>query len=365
MLKYPHTLIICFLSSIAFQNNAQVLQSTNFIKGGISDAEKVMKAYLSPLENGIGVTASQSNTILFKGESTSKWKFGLSLSIEGTIVNAKDKSYDFNDLNLEEFHTSDPSKTTGQTISGNDQTISLESNNTYKSPSVQFPFYTEKPILRLNSPKGIDLGVIPFARLHFVAEKEGNLIELKFLPSIKFSQNTVGVFAIGASIQHNLETSFSALKDFPVDFYIKTGYDYSRIRYFLDIKPDENELSFSNPIDEVEYEDQVFQMSSTSVPIQISVVKPIRKFSFALSTGYNIVLSSVELKGNYPVYSSDPTNSFNVTVDNFRDPIHYKRNFDHFFIGVATTYRSDHFNLSLKYNHSKYKNLGVSFMLFL
>lgn len=363
MFKQNYILITFFISSFAFMNNAQVLESTDFIKGGVSDAEKVMKAYLSPLENGIGINSAQSSVTLFKGENSSKWKFGLSLSIEATIIKTKDRSFNFNDLNLQEFHVSDPSQTTGQTISGNNQTISLESNKTYKSPSIQFPFYTIKPMLKLNSPKGIGLGIIPFTRIHFLAEKNGNLIALNLLPSIKFSQHTIGVFAIGASIQHNLETSFTALKDFPLDFYIKTGYDFNRIRYFLDIKPDESELSFSNPTNSKDYENQVFQMNITTIPIQLSVVKPIKKFSFAISTGYNIVLSAANLKGNYPVYTNDPTNNFNVVVDNFSNPIQYKRNFNHFFIGLATTYRTEHFNLSLKYNHSNSKNLSVSFML--
>jgi len=363
MLRQNYILITYFISSFAFMNNAQVLESTNLIKGGVSDAEKVLKAYLSPLENGIGMNSSQSSVILFKGENTSKWKFGLSLSIEATLIKKKDRSFNFNDLNLQEFHASDPSKTTGQTISGNNQTINLESNKTYLSPSTQFPFYTDKPMLKLNSPKGIGLGVIPFTRIHFIAEKNGNLIALNLLPSFKFSQNTIGVFAIGASIQHNLETSFTALKDFPLDFYINTGYNYNRIRYFLDIKPDESELSFSNPTNDKDYENQVFQMNVTTIPIQLSVVKPVKKFSFAISTGYNIILSVADLKGNYPVYRNDPTSSFNIVVDNFSNPIHYKSNFDHFFIGLSTTYRSEYFNMSLKYNHSNSKNLSVSFML--
>jgi hypothetical protein len=356
--KAIYLLLIVF---IAYNHSfAQISSSANFIKGGKGDAVKIVSAYLLPVETALCFNGANNNMLLFKSNKTTDLNFGISLNLTSSFVNSEDYTYDIKELDLTEFEAQDPNKTIAQTIAGNESTIVLQTKDKYRVPTSSYPFYTEKPILTFNSPKGINTTSVSFPVFNLFVEKQGNLIDLKILPPLKISSKSLRLFNIGVNLQHNLETTLKFMTDFWVDLYISGGYNYNKITYYLDIKPNENNLTFSPSSDNGPYDNQEFLIHSVSIPFRLIIVKQYQNFSFALGSGYNITNSKVEMNGKYPVYKTDPTNTFQVIADDIEDPFQYTRGFNKVSFDIGVNYRIKHFSAGLKYTYSYYKNIDLS-----
>lgn len=359
MIKFKLIISIALLS-LSFNIKAQVSNSANFIKGGESDVVKIVSAYLMPVEQAVLFNGANNNMLMFKHKNNDNFNYGLGIDLTASFVNSNDYTYDVNELNLEGFEVANPNNTIAQTASGSEETIVLQTKDKYKIPSFSYPFYTNQAILSLNSPKGTSSSYIPYALIHLFVEKNGNLINVKVLPPIKINDNAIGLFNMGIYVQHNLETSIAFLKDFPIDLYVSGGFNYNRIIMYLDIKPDEEGLTFSTDIDNESYDNQELQMHSKSIPIRLIVLKPYNDFSFFVSAGYNMLNSLVRMLGNYPIYSSDPSNQFNIVAFDVKDPFEYSRGFNNFSATAGVNYRTNHLNITLSFNYSYYKNVAFS-----
>ena len=356
--KAVYLLILVFLFS--GQSYAQISSSANFIKGGEDDAVKIISAYLLPVERSMCFNGANNNMFLFKSNKTSDINFGLSLNLTSSFVNSDNYTYDVKELNLTDFEVQDPNKTIAQTVAGNESTIVLQTKDKYKVPSLSYPYYKEEPILTLNSPEGKNSTIIPFAIFNMFAEKQGNIVDVNILPPVKILNNTVKLFNIGVNLQHNLETSLNFMSDLWFDLYVSGGYNYNTITYYLDVKPDENSLTFSPSSDNGPYDNQKFIIHTVSVPLRLTIVKQLHNFSFALGGGYNITNSNVKMIGKYPVYETDPSNTFQVIVDDIDDPFKYARDFNKISFDLGVNYRIKHFSAGLKYTYSYYKNIDLT-----
>lgn len=355
--------VICLLFllfAVFSQSSAQITSSANFIKAGKDDAVKIISAYLLPVERALCFNGANNNMFLLKSSKTSDFRFGLGFNLTTSFINADDYTYDVNKLNLEEFEVQDPNNTIAQTFAGNENTIILETKDKYRIPSSIYPFYEQKPILSLNSPKGKDKTNIPFPVLNLFVEKQGSLIDIKILPPLKIPAYSLKVFNIGVNVQHNLETSLKFISEFSFDLYISGAYNYNKITYYLDVKPNENSLTFSPTGDNGPYDNQEFQIHSRSIPLRLIIVKQISNFSFLFGGGYNITNSKDMMLGKYPVYSSDPSNNFQIIVDDIEDPFQYTNQFNKFSFDAGVNYHVNHFFSSLKYTYSYYKNVDLT-----
>lgn len=356
-------LTLIFLLSTSLCTHAQITSSTNFIKGGENDAIKIISAYLMPIERALCFNGANNNMQIFN--TNSEIQIGIGLNLTASFINSKDFTYDVNDLNLEAFEAANPNNTIAQTFAGNDNTIVLQTQDKYKVPTTTYPFYSEKPILSLNSPDGKSQTSIPFPLIHLFAEKQGNLVELKLLPPFLIDNSTVGLFNIGINIQHNLKTSLEFMSDFWADVYISGGFNYNRIIYYLDIKPNEQALTFSTQSDNGPYDDQKLHIRAKSLPIKISFVKTYNNFSFFASTAYNAMFSLVKMTGKYPVYTTDPSNQFQIISTDIADPFEYTQTFNKFSLDIGVNYQKNRIISGLKYTHSYYKNINLSFAFIL
>lgn len=354
-------LIILYALLVTGTVEAQICTSANFIKGGKNDAEKIISAYLLPVERALCFNGANNNLLIFKQKDKTDFRFGIGSNLTSSFINSNDFTYDVNNLNLEEFEPANPQQITAQTIAGSGNTIVLQTKDKYRIPSSTYPFYTNKPILTLNSPEGNNTTNISFPHLNLFAEKQGNFIELKILPAFKIENSTIGLFNVGANIQHNLETSLKFLSEMWLDVYISVGYNYNRITHYLDIKPDEDDLIFSSQSDNGPYDNQELQIHSKSMPIKLYFVKQISNFSFSVGSSYNATISKVKMIGNYPVYSTDPANLFQIIATDVSDPFQYTRNFNNFSFEAGVNYQTKRFSIGLKYSHSFYKNIDLSF----
>jgi len=342
------------------QSNAQISSSANFIKGGKEDAVKIISAYLLPVERGLCFDGANNNMLLFKSDRATDFNFGMSINLTSSLVNSNDFTYNTNALNLTEFEAQDPTKTIAQTAAGNENTIVLQTKKKYRVPTSTNPFYEEKPILALNSPKGNDATAVSFPVFNFFAEKQGNLVDIKILPPLKISSKSLGLFNIGINVQHNIETSLKSISDLWFDLYVSGGYNYNRVTNYLDVKPNESNLTFSPSSNNGPYDNQKLLIHSVSIPLRLTFLKQLHNFSLAMGGGYNITNSKVELVGKYPVYKADPSDTFQIIVTDIEDPFKYTRDFNKVSFDLGVNYRIKHLSAGLKYTNSYYSNVDFS-----
>ncbi len=342
------------------QLHAQISSSANFIKGGKDDAIKIISAYLLPVERGLCFDGANNNMLLFKSDKATDFNFGMSINLTSSLVNYNDFTYNTNELNLTEFEAQDPNRTIAQTAAGNESTIMLQTKKKYRVPTSSNPFYEEKPILVLKSPKGNDATAISFPVFNFFVEKKGNLIDIKILPPIKISSKSLGLFNIGINVQHNIETSLKSISELWFDLYVSGGYNYNRVTNYLDVKPNESNLTFSPSSNNGPYDNQKLLIHSVSIPLRLNFVKQLYNFSFSMGGGYNITNSKVELVGKYPVYKADPSDTFQIIVTDIKDPFKYTRYFNKVSFDFGVNYRVKHLSAGLKYTNSYYSNVDFS-----
>ena len=329
--------------------------------GSISDAKKMTKAYLEPVEHGLGVSGNAGNINFTK--SKRKIHFNLGMSIAGALTPKSDRTYDINELDLEEIVASDPNNTIAQTIAGDRKEIEIESKSTYYKPSLSYPFYREIPIVELETPQGAGVPVTPYPVVFAGLYGYGTHINVKFLPNVSPSTNAE-LYFYGLNIQHNLDEFIPKIKEWPVQLAVSVGYEYSHLLYKLDISADEGKTGVVVGPDNGPYDNQEMTLDITSIPMQLVAYHDFSGLTLYGGIGYNLTTSDFALKGNYPVYVGDPTDFFKLTVTDITDPYSYSRKFNDFRLDVGLNYQIGFMKFMASYSLSKYQvfhmGLGVT-----
>ena len=344
------------LSTALIAQNFEIITS-----GSISDAKKMTSAYLKPIEIGLGLAGNSGNINFTK--SKRKIHFNIGISISGALTPKSDRTYDINQLELEEIVASDPNNTIAQTISGGREETSIESKSIYYKPALSYPFYKEVPIVELETPQGGGVPVAPYPVLTAGLYGYGTHINAKLLPNLSPTTNAELVF-YGLSIQHNLDEFIPKIKEWPVQFAISGGYEYSHMRYKLDITADEGKSGVVISPENGPYDNQEITMTVTSIPVQLVAYHDFSGFTLYGGIGYNFTTADVALKGNYPVYVGDPMDFFKLTVTDIVDPYDYSNEYNNFRLDFGLNYQIGFMKFMASYSLSKYQvfhmGLGVA-----
>lgn len=354
MKKLYLILLIVFANIYSF---SQVITSTHFVQASISDGEKLTKAYLSPLEHAMAFANGDGNINFTNSEKKFTFNFGIMVSSVSTM--GKDKTFDVNSLGLTEIEASNPSKTIAQTFFGEETSIEMQTNSTYYIP--EFPFgYTEKPIAKFNTAKGSGVGLLPMPVLNMNVYAYGTHLSVSGLAKINIPETNGDIYSIGFSLQHNLGQFIKSIDDLPIEISVLSGYQKTKLNYFLDIKPDETRTELSLQ-DNGPYDNQVLIINTFAIPIELIISKAIKGFNFYGFMGYTFQNSSVNLKGNYPLYIADPTDTFKVLVEDITDPFSYSQNFNELKAGLGIVYQIHFLKLKTGATFSKYFIFNMGF----
>lgn len=340
---------------------AQMSMGPQYVKGSVDDAVKIIQAYALPVEKSLALNTAGNSLMPYVLQDDQELKMGIGLTSSVSFVSSADLTYDVLDLHLTEFEPADPNRTIAQTYSGSSSTISLQTKQKYYVPSTSFPFYSTRPVLTLQSPEGYGVRMMPYAALHLFGTAHGSLLDLKFIPPVKYSPRNVGLFNISLQVQYNLNSLVKSLDQTGLKFYLSGGYGYNRVSNYLDVKPDEAWLTFSPSGDKGPYDNQELQLQSVSIPLRVNLFKTVGPVAFMVGGGYNLLDSKVSLKGNYPIYSADPTNHFQIIINDLSDPFSYSRSFNHYALDAGVNYATGRINLGLRYSYSSYSNVDISF----
>ncbi len=341
--------------------NAKAQDKSLILGGSIHDAKIYTMAYLAPLERGIAAASANGLINFTKSDKQVRFNFGINFS--SAITPSTERSFDINDLGLEEFIASDPNNTIAQSISGSDQSIGIETKTTYYKPNIGIPIYKQVPLSSFDSPSGIGVPLMPLPVLSFGIYSFGTHLNFNLLPNLHTS-NDAEYISYGVSLQHNLETSISAMKKWTIKFAISAAYQYTNIKYHLDIQPDASKIGLELGADNGPYDNQLMDVEISSIPIQLIAYRDFNSLTLYGGIGYNFTTSAVALKGNFPMYITDPANILKVAVEDIEDPYKYDRSYNHFRFDLGLNYQIGFMKFKASYSLSEYQvfhfGLGVS-----
>jgi len=349
------------LLAFVFILHGQIIQSTQFVKGSISDGEKMLGAYLLPLERSFNVIGGSGLVQFHQNNRQRKVNYSFGLQFVGAIAPESDKQFDVNELDLSEFEPNDATKTSTPTFAGNGDIIQLGTRASYKTPTSTFPFYASKPILTLDSPEGMGSSLLTLANLTASICSKSWQLTVRAMPPIKVPNADGRIYSAGAAIQTEINTLFDALQKFPVGITFLTGLQYTKLSLDPGLAPDPSKTEISLQADNGPYDNQKFNVISRAIPFELYFNKQVKSFLIYAGAGFIIAKTTTELKGNIPLYQTDPTNTFQIIIEDFEDPISYSRQSNSLQANIGVKYFYKSFGINTGFYFSKYQSFYLGF----
>jgi len=304
-MKIRYTIITLLLITFAFKANAQSDDGiSQLFKSGPADVNKLVNAYSNPLFKGFGNSLNGGWTNTAKTQSL--LHFTLRITASASIVPDKDKTYDLNSLNLTNI------KATGSPIAptfGGDKNLST--GITVTDPT--------NPNNKYNTtlPKGV-IKYIPAPQVQLTVGLIKNTdVTVRFIPTIKVSDDVGKVGMFGFGLKHNLVNDIDPKHPLPFDLAVAIGYTHLNYTKSLNVVPDADNGGVSGSHD---FTNQSIEGHFSGFNTQVILSKKLLFFTPFVSVGYLTSSTNVGFKGNYPFLTS--VNALNKPVyTTFTDPI--------------------------------------------
>lgn len=286
-----------------------------FLKTGLSDGNKLLDAYSSPLLKsfGAGLNAGWFNTAKVHGLGG----FDITISPNVTFAPKADQTFDFNSLGLSNQVRLAPGQgNTFQSVFGSDKKANVELVGRY-------PGATQDSVLKSFSlPGGIGLNmfVVPTAQIA-VGIGFGTEVAIRFLPQVGVADAKIGMF--GFAVKHDFKRWIPGMKDLPFDLSAMFGYTSMDASVKATaLQADAQSQTTYNPNSGKSYSQQT-EFSSSAYTFNVLLSKKIAFFTPYLGLGYQAATTTLKLKGEYPITdintSYDPTyggGTYDPTVKN-------------------------------------------------
>lgn len=268
--------------------SAQISDMGLILAGGISDAEKIGAAYLSPYTEAFGANLNAgwyntANTHRLLG-------FDLTFSLNLAAVPDNAKRFDLNEIE----------GLTG-TFTGNGIAPTVASKMDSR-PEMQYFDGNVNYVL----PNGTGLGYIPAPTLHvgLGLPKDTDLI-IRYMPDVKLGRSGhLGLWGVG--IKHSVKQWIPVLRRMPVfNLSVMGGYTSFTNSAGLNFMP--SDIGAIDNTDAVTFDNQKLEFSVNSYTVNLIASADIPFFSFYGGVGFNSGSSSLKMLGYYPIPEMDGT----------------------------------------------------------
>ena len=273
------TTVFLLSVNIAF---GQMKNIGQFTAGGIDDANKLIKAYLTPWANalGTGLSGGWYNT----AKVHKLGGFDLTFTLNMAFVPTSDKTFNLDDLDLTATYT----ENTAPTAAG-------------KAKSGPQLSYLGVPLY--NTPKGTGLGFIPSPMLQAgVGLIKGTEIDGRYMPGVKLGN--IGSFGLwGIGLKHDILQWLPLAKKLPV-LNVSLQGGYTKLNYIKDlsIQPGGSNTLPSTIADPLSFfSDQSLNLTINSFTANLLVSANLPVISFYGGIGFAKTKTKLNLEGNYPI----------------------------------------------------------------
>ena len=346
-------LINLFFIIISFQSYSQYLVDTGaLIQGGVEDGEKLVEAYIKPLNKAIVFGLSDVNYSKIKKDD--KYHLELNVKLAYISIPQKDWTYDVTKLNLKNFEPKEADKVMAQTVFGDSlKSITLVSKD---------KDLLGRPLIEFDTPTGSQKSAMPLPFAGATFRLKYTNLTLNFIPYVPIPDSDFKVGMMGGAVQQDLGMFVKALRDKTYGISLQGGGAYLYGNSHLDIKPN----GITSPVTPTghttgPYDNQEINIAYTSINFAAYFNYNLGKhLDFFAGAGYNMGSSSIKVEGRYPVYTSDPSGMGSVVAEDIDDPLDIYNNFNRtkFDFGVRGDWK--HLFFQVNYSPDAYGGLGFN-----
>ncbi len=301
---------LIFLMAGIFRSPAQ--DAGTLIQGGLSDGNKLVKAYLAPLNKAILFGLGQNNYQSFSLDDNHHWSLGLHTTF--LMAPPEERVYDVNQLGLETLEAEDPHNSIAQTVLGD---------------STQYIYIQSKrrdlfgrPLFKFKSPTGYGFPGVPVPYFNLAYSGQSATYSLGFIPPLPIPTTGMTVYLLKGNAQWNLFSLLgweSGRNEWSAGLQYAFFHGMSR----LDVKPD-NVYTYLTVTGNLSgpYDNQKLLIDYHSLSVSTYLAHHLgRRWKIFAGGGITGGISFIRMKGIYPVYSSDPTGNFSIVAEDVEDPL--------------------------------------------
>ncbi len=307
--------MLCYSKSYS-----QIGLANQLLSGSIQDAKIYTQEYLKPVSYLLAYSGGNNGDF-----TPSNARLSFEIDCNAIWIPQQYKDFNLQEVGLQDFEiTSNNFPAIAQTIAGSGQQIVLQTKAKYREPISTSPYYIEKPIAKLATPKGFNLSILtqPFLKLAY--RWDNYSFQLRGFPKITNHELESTLYSYGFFIEKKiLWNTNNAIK-------ISSGIQKTNFSYNPTIYPESALVNISASFFPVNYDTQKLVLQSSSIPLEIGWLHTLnKKWSAGLGFAYVIGNAKVGLHGNYPLYFSDKSNLFQVIIANISDPFSYSQSYNH------------------------------------
>ncbi|TVR72427.1 MAG: hypothetical protein EA408_06935 [Marinilabiliales bacterium] len=306
------------LSGLFMQNAySQLDQMGRLLTGGVSDAEKLAEAYLSPFTNAFGATlnAGWYNTARphrFPG-------FDLTLSVNVALIPDQAKSFAPGELGLSH----------NTYVTGSQVTPTIAGEKGMQPSALRFTETVsgdEVTLAEINLPQGTGLGFVPAPTLQLgIGLPFGTDIIGRYIPEVGLGDiGSLGLWGIG--VKHSLKQWIPVVQRLPVvNLSVMAGYTKFYTGAPLDFSPADIG-AIDNTSMAVDFSGQNLDFGVGSFTANVIASADIPFITGYLGLGINSTNTTLKMTGWYPVPAVNPDNMQVEVTDAsaLKDPVDFK-----------------------------------------
>jgi hypothetical protein len=304
---------ICIIISASISSFSQIGDISNFLSGGIADAELMLTEYIRPVANAMGANLSGGwyNT----ADVHKLGGFHLNVTASVAFVPEEHRTYNLDNLNLSDGirHDYNIAKTAAGTAGSETQIWYVEN----------LPIIGEKEIVRYNHPGGSGYNMLPSPMINAgIGLIKGTEILGRYMPKINYGKdksNSAGLWGIG--VKHDLKQWIPFIKRIPV-LNFSAMYGYTKVNFHSNLKPLTPSMLNAQDLTTLadwNSQNMDMQFQSHTANLIIGVTLPV--VSFYGGAGISITKTNLNLNGDFPVPNiitdvADPNFGEVVVTDN-------------------------------------------------
>jgi len=261
----------------------QIKQIGTFTAGGLEDAQKLMKAYITPWANALGTSLSGGWYNTAKVHKT--LGFDLMVTLNMGFVPPSDKTFNLDDLDLNLLYD----ENIAQTAAGKNES----------GPELRYE-YEGYTLASFESPKGTGLDFVPSPMVQIgVGIVKGTALDFRFLPEVKVG-NTGNTKLWGLGLKHDIMQWIPVLKKLPVlNIALQGGYTMFTLRNDISFLPEDINVATTLPDEYFDGQRMKLEVQSLTANLLISANLPVVCFYGAV--GMASTKTTLGLEGFYPI----------------------------------------------------------------
>ncbi|HHB77865.1 MAG TPA: hypothetical protein ENK85_01375 [Saprospiraceae bacterium] len=344
-------LVLLFVLGTYYAGHAQKLVGVGkMVQGGVADGEKLLDAYLLPVNRAMIVGLNNSG---FSGayDSEDEHRFSLSLNMSLISVPTADKTFNVNDLALESVEPKEPTHSIAQTAFGDSTSIKLVSK--FGIGSVRY--------FSINTLEGSEQNALPLPYLQATYRPGKGTIGFQVIPPVILPKSDIRVWLAGANFYENMEGVLPFMEALPFDIYFGGGVFIFKGHSKLDVEPGDVKVNLPITNDtKGPYDNQELKIGYTGFYGTAYATMKINIFTPFVGIGFNSGSSTFDVIGTYPVYAKSPGSFIGIRAKDVENPISSSSTYSRIKLEAGGRFDFGRFFAQASYTLANYGGLGGS-----